>query len=55
VAEESHLLVLDLGQSLKELQETVETLKLVRLLKSLLRRLSNLKLELNYQAQLTKF
>ena len=31
------------------------TLKLVRLLKSLLRRLSNLKLELNYQAQLTKF
>ena len=32
-----------------------KTLKLVRLLKSLLRRLSNLKLELNYQAQLTKF
>ena len=49
------LVGLDLGQSLKELQEMVETLKLVRLLKSLLRRLSNLKLELNYQAQLTKF
>ena len=49
------LVGLDLGQFLKELQEMVEIHKLVQQLKSLLRKLLNLKLVLNYLAQLTKF